>query len=285
MKPFHLLATFFLLTCNSLSADEAVVQAVPAALQNPDAKIGDQLAVNNALIENPLGMKFVWIPAGTFMMGSSKEELARKNDELQHKVTLTKGFYMGVYTVTQEQWTALMEKNPSKFQEEKNLPVEQVNWNDCQEFIKKLQEKDPRPYRLPTEAEWEYACRAGTTTPFYCGTTISLDQANYNGNYAYGDGTKGIYREKTVPVGSFPANPWGLHDMHGNVWQWCQDMYEEQYPKEAVIDPLGTKGESRAIRGGSWIDNPLECRSAYRGGSRPALKHSLVGFRLCFHVA
>jgi formylglycine-generating enzyme required for sulfatase activity len=188
---------------------------------------------------------------------------------------------MGVYTVTQEQWVAVMGKNPSKFTDGKNLPVEQVSWNDCQDFIKKLREKDKRPYRLPTEAEWEYACRAGTTTPFYFGETLSTDQANYNGNYAYGNGKKGVYREKTVPVGSFQPNAWGLYDMHGNVWQWCQDSLDK-YPKSDAVDPLGTTGEARVIRGGSWIDNPLECRSAYRGGSKPAMRHSLVGFRLCF---
>jgi hypothetical protein len=131
--------------------------------------------------QNNQGMKFVWIPPGSFLMGSPKEEKARKQDETQHPVKLTKGFYMGVCPVTQEEWTKLMGNNPSKFYREKNLPVEQVNWTECQEFIQKLQTLDKRPYRLPTEAEWEYACRAGTTTPFYFGETISTDQANYNG--------------------------------------------------------------------------------------------------------
>ncbi len=230
---------------------------------------------------NSLGMKFAWIPPGNFMMGSPKEEKERKPDETQHNVSLTKGFYMGVHTVTQEQWKEIMAKNPSKFQGDKNLPVEQVSWDDCQEFINKLRQRDKRPYRLPSEAEWEYACRAGTTTPFHFGASLSTDQANYNGKYVYDAGKKGIYREKTMPVGTFPANPWGLYDMHGNVWQWCQDWFDE-YPQKAVTDPQGLKGESRVLRGGSWIDNPLECRSAYRGGSRPQLRHSLVGFRLCF---
>jgi formylglycine-generating enzyme required for sulfatase activity len=145
---------------------------------------------------NRIGMKFVWIPPGNFMMGSTKEEmqgqpfdiLAFRLDETQHKVTLTKGFYMGVYTVTQEQWQAAMGKNPSHFTGEKNLPVERVSWNDCQEFIKKLREKDKKPYRLPTESEWEYCCRAGTTTPFHFGETISTNQANYDGNFTYGKG-------------------------------------------------------------------------------------------------
>ncbi len=253
-------------------AGSVLIAAEPQA--KPDSKS----------ITNTLDMKFVLVSPGTFMMGSPKEEKERKPDEAQHKVTLTKGFYMSVYPVTQEQWTAIMGKNPSKFQGDKNLPVEQVNWSECQEFIKKLQEKDKRSYRLPTEAEWEYACRAGTTTPFHFGETISTEQANYNGNYVYGTGKKGLYREKTVPVGSFPANAWGLHDMHGNVWQWCQDLFAE-YPKQDVAtDPLGTTGENRVIRGGSWIDNPLECRSAYRGGCKPTLRHGLIGFRLCFNA-
>ena len=160
---------------------------------------------------NSIGMKFVWIPPGNFMMGSPKEEKERRStDETQHKVTLTKGFYMGVYTVTQEQWQEVMGNNPSHFKGEKNLPVEKVSWDDCQEFIKKLREKDKKAYRLPTEAEWEYACRAGTTTPFHFGETISTDQANYNGNVIYGNGKKGVYRKKTTPVGSFPANAWGF---------------------------------------------------------------------------
>ena len=235
---------------------------------------------------NNLGMKFAWIPPGAFKMGSPPEEKDRKNDETQHPVRLTKGFYLGVYTVTQEEWIALMGKNPSKFQGAKNLPVEQVDWNECQQFIQKLREKDQRPYRLPTEAEWEYACRAGAATPFHFGETISVEQANYNGNYAYGAGKKGVFREKTTRVGSFPPNVWGLYDMHGNVAQWCQDALGE-YPKnptEAVVDPLGMTGASRVLRGGSWIDNPQECRSAYRGGSQPNLRHSLVGFRLCFTI-
>src|SRR5271166_1759134 len=164
---------------------------------------------------NSIGMKFVWIPPGNFMMGSPKEEKERRYDETQHKVTLTKGFYMGVYTVTQEEWQAVMGNNPSKFKGEKKLPVENVSWEDCQEFIKKLRARDKKPYRLPTEAEWEYACRAGTTTPFHFGETISTDQANHNGNFTYGDGKKGVYREKTTPVDNFPANAFGLYDMHG----------------------------------------------------------------------
>src|SRR5476649_334428 len=146
---------------------------------------------------NSLGMKFVWIKPGSFMMGSPKEEEERRDNEIQHKVTLTKGFYMGVNTVTQEQWKEVMGNNPSSFKGEKNLPVETVSWDDCQEFVKKLREKDKKLYRLPTEAEWEYACRAGTKTPFHFGDTISTNQSNYCGDEVYGDGKKGVFRKET----------------------------------------------------------------------------------------
>ena len=233
---------------------------------------------------NSLGMKFVWIPPGTFMMGSPKEEIGRGQYESQHKVTLTKGFYMGVYTVTQEQWKEIMGNNPSGFKGEKNLPVEKVSWDDCQAYIKKLRGKDKKVYRLPSEAEWEYCCRAGTKTPFHFGETIFTDQANYNGNVAYGTGKKGVNREKTTPVGSFPANPWGLHDMHGNVWEWCQDWLGD-YPQNDVVDPQGPNwGKYRVLRGGSWFNYPENCRSAFRGRDGPGIRSFNVGFRLCFSV-
>ena len=233
---------------------------------------------------NSLGMKFVWISPGNFMMGSPKEEKERDANETQHKVTLTKGFYMGVHLVTQEQWQAVMGKNPSHFKGEKTLPVENVTWEDCQEFIKKLREKDKKPYRLPTEAEWEYSCRAGTKTPFHFGESISTDQANYNGNSTYGDGTQGIFRSKTTPVGSFPANAWGLYDMHGNIWQWCQDWYGD-YPQKDVVDSQGPdKGKFRVLRGGSWSHLPWFCRSAYRYGSVPGPRLNNFGLRVCFYV-
>ena len=232
---------------------------------------------------NSIGMKFVWIKPGSFMMGSPKEEKERQDKETQHKVTLTKGFYMGVYLVTQEQWKGVMGNNPSFFKGEKNLPVEQVSWNDCQEFIKKLREKYKKLYRLPTEAEWEYACRADTTTPFHFGKTISTDQANYCGIFVYGNGKKGVFRGKTTSVGSLPANPWGLHDMHGNLYQWCQDWFDE-YPKNDVVDPQGPeKGESRVLRGGSWSHKPVDCRSASRYLGGPSFRNH-YGFRICFFV-
>lgn len=233
---------------------------------------------------NSIGMKFVWIPQGSFVMGSPATEERRGKDEVQHKVTLTKGFYLGVHVVTQEQWMDVIGNNPSKFKSEMNLPVEMVSWDDCQEFIKKLGGKEEKPYRLPTEAEWEYACRAGTTTPFHFGETISTDQANYNGNETYGKGKRGKYRGKTTPVGSFPANAWGLCDMHGNVAQWCQD-YVGDYPKDDVVDPQGPKkGVLRVKRGGSWLYYPQRSRSACRNWSATDVRNDVCGFRVCFFV-
>jgi RNA polymerase sigma factor (sigma-70 family) len=240
-------------------------------------------------LTNDLGMKFVWIPPGKFTMGSPKGELLREflwGDETQHKVTLTRGFYMSVYPVTQEEWQNVMGKNPSRFKGEKNLPVEMVTWDDCQEFIKKLRKKDKdgKAYRLPTEAEWEYACRAGTTTPFHFGETISTEQANYDGNSVYGNGKKGVFRKKTTPVGTFPGNAWGLHDMHGNVWQWCQDWYD-RYPKDDVTDPQGPKkGMWRVMRGGSWNERPEWSRSARRQWHQPDFDGDDCGLRVCFSV-
>jgi formylglycine-generating enzyme required for sulfatase activity len=233
---------------------------------------------------NSMSMKFAWIPPGSFVMGSPKKEKERGLNETHHKVTLTKGFYMGVYTVTQEEWQAVMGNNPSHFKGEKNLPVETVSWDDCQEFIKKLRDKDKKPYRLPSEAEWEVSCRAGTTTPFYFGETISTDQANYNGNGTYGNGKKGKWGQQTTPVGSFPANGFGLHDMHGNVWEWCQDWYGD-YPEKDVVDPQGAeKGKFRVLRGGSWVDVPVICRSAFRNGFVPGSRDFDCGLRVCFFV-
>jgi formylglycine-generating enzyme required for sulfatase activity len=241
------------------------------------------------IITNSRGMKFSWIPPGTFLMGGPTNEEERLPEETQRRVTLTKGFYMGVHLVTQEQWQAVMGTNPSHFRGEKNLPVEWVSWEDCQEFIKKLRENDQKPYRLPTEAEWEYACRAGTTTPFYFGETISTDQANYDGNNTYGSGKKGKYREKTTPVGIFPANAWGLHDMHGNLSEWCADWWPDWfdwygvYPNNDVTDPQGPKkGKCRVLRGGGWCSPPRQCRSASRGGGMPDGPSQATGFRLCF---
>lgn len=239
-------------------------------------------------------LELVWIPSGTFMMGgeTSAEEVAKlsagkakyfANEHPQHEVTISRGFWLGKYEVTQEQWEAVMDSNPSDCRGEKNLPVENVTWDDCQEFLRKLNVLSGPGFRLPSEAEWEYACRAGTTSAFCFGETISTEQVNYDGRYTYDTGLKSICRYKTTPVGSFPANAWGVHDMHGNVWEWCADYYDEAYYGQSPkVDPQGPRiGELRTIRGGSWISYPVGCRSAYRYGYLPStIKGNHIGFRI-----
>jgi formylglycine-generating enzyme required for sulfatase activity len=246
--------------------------------------------------KNSIGMKFVWIPPGAFSMGSPKEERERNELEVQHTVRLPKGFFMGVYPVTQEQWRAVILEtgyvrpeegfdlgNPSRFRGEGNLPVESVSWDECQLFLKKLRQQDKRLYRLPTEAEWEYACRAGTNTPFNVGATISTSQANFSGEAVYGNGYKGMNRKKTTPVGSFLPNGLGLYDMHGNVAQWCQDRFGP-YSLTDTVDPQGAEsGGSHILRGGSWEDAPARCRSACRAWDSNRVRGT-SGLRVCFSL-
>ena len=246
-------------------------------------KQGTQFAVD---LGNDVFLDMVQIPGGTFMMGSPESEEGRDDDEAQQQVTVD-DFYIGKYEVTQEQWQAIMGNNPASFKKGGKYPVEKVSWNDCQEFCEKLSEKTGLTFTLPTEAQWEYACRAGTTTPFYYGETLSTDIANYNGKYVYGESKKGVYRQETTEVGSFPANGFGLHDMHGNVWEWCQDDYEKNYQANnknfqqdankvtanavtlvsASFAPnilLANNSQYKSLRGGSWVSIPNNCRSAIR---------------------
>jgi len=186
--------------------------------------------------------------------------------------------------VTQAQYEAVIGGNPSRLKGA-NRPVETVSWNDAVEFCQKLSAKTKRQFRLPSEAEWEYACRAGTTTPFYFGDTISTAQANYDGNQIYGSGEKGEYRQKTTDVGSFPPNAFGLYDMHGNVWEWCLDHYHASYegaPTDgsAWIDKNAKEGATRVRRGGSWDFPPVACRSACRFYYNPRATDYFIGFRI-----
>ena len=213
-------------------------------------------------------IEFASIPAGKFLMGSPATEKERYQNENQHEVTLTQGFRMGVHEVTQAQYEQVMGENPSE-NKGATLPVETVSYDEALAFCKKLSDLPAekaagRKYRLPTEAEWEYCCRAGTSTPFHFGNELNGTQANCDGNNPYGTTKKGPYLEKTSPVGSYPANAWGLYDMHGNVWEWCQDWYGD-YPKQSVTDPRGPEVGSYCVnRGGSWRDEAAYCRSAPR---------------------
>lgn len=240
-----------------------------------------------------LKLELKWIEPGRFLMGSPAGEKDRSDDEELHEVTLTKGFWLGVYPVTQGQWQTVMGNNPSHCKKSGlEAPVERVSWEDAVAFCRELTEREREAgrlpmgyeYGLPTEAQWEYACRAGTTTAFCYGDTLSGGEANFNGKHPYGGGRKGEYLEKTVKVGSYGPNAWGLHDMHGNVWEWCHDWMGE-CPKGEVIDPTGPpSGQVRVLRGGSWSGRARGCRSAFRGGCDPSRRGRNSGFRLSLQV-
>jgi len=230
---------------------------------------------------NSLGMKFVRIPSGSFMMGSPSSELGLDGDKTQHRVTLTRPYYMQATEVTQGQWKAVMGNNPSNFSNcGDNCPVENVSWNDCQEFIRKLNQKEgTNKYRLPTEAEWEYACRAGTETAYSWGNQGDCGKANYGGSWVSSE-CKSENPGQTMKVASFGPNVFGLYDMHGNVWEWCSDWYGD-YPGGTVTDPGGpSNGSHRMFRGGSWDFGAGYCRSASRGRNDPGLRLDDLGFRL-----
>jgi formylglycine-generating enzyme required for sulfatase activity len=221
-----------------------------------------------------------WIVPGTFMMGSPEGEPERDDDERQYLVHLSHGFWLADTACTQALWQTVMGNNPSHFQGE-DRPVEQVSWRDVQRFLKRLNTAVPGGgFRLPTEAEWKYACRAGTTTAFWFGDQITPEQINYHGEFPYTGGRKGLYRGETVGVKALPCNSWGLYQMHGNVWEWCQDWYGA-YPSGTVTDPTGPKrGAARALRGGSWFSGGGDARSAFRDRSDPDARDDFIGFRL-----
>ncbi|MEH1982619.1 MAG: SUMF1/EgtB/PvdO family nonheme iron enzyme [Nostoc sp.] len=233
---------------------------------------------------NGITLDMVQIVEGSFNMGSPLGENGRaKDEEPQHTVNVP-AFFIGKFEVTQEQYQQIMGNTPSKFKGAKR-PVEQVSWNDAVEFCKKLSQKAGREYCLPSEAEWEYACRAGTTTPFHFGETITTELANYEGNSTYASAPKGKNRQETTEVGSFPPNAFGLYDMHGNVWEWCQDTWHDSY-KGAPSDGsawIDNDNKIRMLRGGSWHDLPGKCRSASRNLNFRVgrdLIHSNLGFRV-----
>jgi formylglycine-generating enzyme required for sulfatase activity len=257
-------------------------------------------------------LSLVLVPSGEFLMGCPQGEEGDKDERPQHPVSV-ESFLMGQTPITQEQWAVVagwqkvvqdLNPDPSQFKGDPRRPVEQISWRDAIEFCARLRRKTQKDYRLPTEAQWEYACRAGTTTPtpFYFGETLSTELANYDGNYTYGPGSKGEYREGTTPVKSFPANAWGIYDMHGNVYEWCLDPWhdsyqdktqtdsevwdEEQSAEQYLLDEnnviqLLSNQRRRVLRGGSWNYNPRNCRSANRYWDIPVSRiNDLIGFRV-----
>jgi formylglycine-generating enzyme required for sulfatase activity len=241
-----------------------------------------------------VALTMVKIAAGSFLMGSPEDEPERSEAEgPQHQVTLG-SFFMAQTLITQAQWRAVagwqkvgrdLEPEPSKFKGA-NRPVEQVSWFDALEFCCRLGQRTGQRYGLPSEAQWEYACRAGSTTPFHFGGTLTPELASYKANYVYGNVPKGTCREQTIDVASFPANGWGLHDMHGNVWEWCEDHWHDSYhfapgDDQPWLIPAAADGQPRLLRGGSWNNDPRNCRSAFRGYGHPVNRDFSLGFRVC----
>jgi formylglycine-generating enzyme required for sulfatase activity len=265
---------------------QLTITKYPATIHYFTEALGDEIELDMVLI-----------PAGRFEMGSPADELERYDNEgPQHSVTVP-SFFMGRTPITQAQWRQVVKlpKVKDKLDDLNlvrskgpDLPVERVSWNEATEFCARLSRYTQRKYRLPSEAEWEYACRAGTTTVFHFGETISTDLANYCGTLkqsgAYGRGEKGIYREKTTDVGEFLPNQFGLHDMHGNVWEWCMDDWYDNYwgaPNDGLAWLKNAEtNSSKVFRGGSWDTNPRNCRSAYRSDTSPVLRSFDIGFRV-----
>ncbi|MCE2838546.1 MAG: formylglycine-generating enzyme family protein, partial [Cyanobium sp. 49614_E6] len=238
-----------------------------------------------------IAITMVQVPAGSFQMGSPDTEADRRGNEgPQHRVQL-QSFFIGQTPVTQAQWQVVagwpkqqleLESQPSLFQGA-NRPVERVSWHEAVEFCRRLSARTGRDYGLPSEAQWEYACRAGSTTPFAFGETLTPELANYDWTETYASGPKGVSRQQTTEVGSFPANAWGLHDMHGNVWEWCLDPWHDSYTGAPADGSAWTAGggASRLLRGGSWRFRPAYCRSAVRLSSPPDYRDGGIGFRVC----
>lgn len=256
------------------------------------------------VITNSIGMKLARIPTGKFAMGSPRDEAERYASEFSHKVEITQPFYMGAYEVTQRDFQKVFGKQRGAFFTKQrgggpDHPIENIEWKNAVAFCKKLsalpaERKAGRTYRLPTEAEWEYACRAGTTTPFHFGKSLSSRQANFNGKYPHGGAAKGPYLRKTAKVGSYKPNAFGLYDMHGNVCEWCADFFDKDYYRDSPVkDPLGPpegvvpsgfKTFYMVVRGGCWLDDARGCRSAYRFRGVPQTRYRLIGFRVVCEV-
>ena len=223
-----------------------------------------------------------WIEPTTFLMGSPDTEVDHCDDETQHSVTLTTGYWLAATTCTQELWQSVMGTNPSKFNTSNQHPVEHVSWDDCEEFFTKVNQLQPNlNLRFPTEAEWENACRAGTTTPFSFGDNITTDLVNYDGDYPYNGAPNGIYRQQTIGVTDLPCNQWGLYQMHGNVWEWCSDWYDaDYYDMNVLVDPTGpATGSYRVLRGGSWDYFARYLRAVVRDALVPSYRFNDLGLR------
>ncbi|BBO76354.1 hypothetical protein DSCW_37710 [Desulfosarcina widdelii] len=244
-------------------------------------------ADQKSVVENQLGMIFVLIPAGTFVMGSPIEEAHRNVSEVQHQVTISEPFYLQRTEVTVDQWRSVMGRRwLARKRGTGDMPVVRVSWNDCQKFIRKLNRLTGEQYLLPTEAQWEYAARARSSTAYFWGNKIDCSRAMYANNPMKHDDCVGAFSRagtksgQPAPVGSFAPNAWGLYDMHGNVWEWCEDLFDS-YEAVSTVDPCETEsGRDRVRRGGSWFSAGSACRSANRAYAHPMSRFQNTGFRL-----
>ena len=256
----------------------ALRAAADCAACHREHKGAKQPEIESVLV-NSVGTKLVWIPPGKFFMGSPVSEIGRNGDEYQHEVEITRGFWLGAHEVAQSEYQAILGNNPSTFRGAK-LPVENISWDDAKEFCRRLSLKEGKPYGLPSEAEWEYACRAGTNSPFAAVDPMAM--ANYCYQSPYPGRPAGDGLERTVEVGSLTPNALGLYDMHGNVWEFCEDWYGKDYYRASPrSDPQGPQtGSLRVVRGGSWSCDAKGCRSAQRGMSAPNRRTDGLGIRL-----
>ena len=257
-----------------------LIAAVPAS--EPASKPSSTLILD---LGKDQKLELVLIPAGTFMMGSPATESERDDSEgPQHEVKIPHAFYMGKFIVTEAQYQAISGYNQSQFKDADNLPEECVSWTDAQNFCREASKRTGKKVRLPTEAEWEYAARAGTKTVFWVGDDLSSSQANFNGRNPYGKGAKGTYKNKTTVVGSYPPNAFGLYDVMGNVSQWCQDVFHDSYtdaPADGSAWETGGDPEIRVYRGGAYDNDAASCRSAMRfAAERQNNRNSRIGFRV-----
>ncbi|HEY6127118.1 MAG TPA: formylglycine-generating enzyme family protein [Candidatus Acidoferrum sp.] len=293
---FMLWSVALLLLSNSRGQSSGIRQADAALKKTATATSAGKIVRNN------IGMQLVYVPAGSFMMGSTNAEVQEvyaqaqrdvgtaaklewfTREQPRHQVTLRSPFYLGRYEVTQAQWQTVMGSNPSQFRGCELCPVEQISWNDAQEFIRRMNAmNDGFTYSLPSEAQWEYACRAGKTTQFALGNSMSSGQANFDGQFPFGGAAKGVSREKTMPVGSFPPNAWGLYDMHGNVWEFCGDLWHDNYdraPNDGSAWSSDGDSAHRVERGGSWDFHADALRCAYRFRVRPDTRVNNNGLRV-----
>jgi formylglycine-generating enzyme required for sulfatase activity len=276
------------------AADIEVIATAPVEVRS-STKL-PAISQSGRFIVNAIGLRLVLVSPGEFLMGASGGEVEVGADERpQHRVRITHPFYLGIYPVTQMEFERIMGRNPSKFHPDEgggpNHPVEKATWEEAVEFCRRLSDLPEERhaghfYRLPTEAEWEYACRAGTTTAYHYGPALSSLQANFNGKFPYGGAVDGPFLNRTSPVGSYRANSFGLHDMHGNVWEWCADYYSPTYYRESPADdpPGPPQGDLRLVRGGSWFDYAFHCRAADRSPTPPDARYKNIGFRAAMTV-